>query len=109
MGEPAVSRPNEAAQRPAIQMPRPVAPAAGPVPRIRVETAQLTAMYGKFTAVKSVSLSFAANRVHALIGPSGCGKSTLLRTLNRMHETVRAGRGSPAGCSSTGRTSTRRA
>ena len=86
MGEPAVSRPNEAAQRPAIQMPRPVAPATGPVPRIRVETAQLTAMYGKFTAVKSVSLSFAANRVHALIGPSGCGKSTYLRTLNRMHE-----------------------
>ena len=30
MGEPAVSRPNEVAQRPAIQMPRPVAPAAGP-------------------------------------------------------------------------------
>ncbi|HSJ74890.1 MAG TPA: phosphate ABC transporter ATP-binding protein PstB, partial [Gemmatimonadales bacterium] len=35
---------------------------------------------------KSVSLSFAPNRVHALIGPSGCGKSTFLRTLNRMHE-----------------------
>jgi len=43
-------------------------------------------MYGKFTAVKGVSLKFAANRVHALIGPSGCGKSTFLRTLNRMHE-----------------------
>ncbi|MCA9767556.1 MAG: ATP-binding cassette domain-containing protein, partial [Gemmatimonadetes bacterium] len=43
-------------------------------------------MYGKFTAVKNVSLTFAPNRVHALIGPSGCGKSTFLRTLNRMHE-----------------------
>jgi phosphate transport system ATP-binding protein len=43
-------------------------------------------MYGKFTAVKGVSLSFPGNRVHALIGPSGCGKSTFLRTLNRMHE-----------------------
>jgi phosphate transport system ATP-binding protein len=43
-------------------------------------------MYGKSTAVKGVSLQFAANRVHALIGPSGCGKSTFLRTLNRMHE-----------------------
>jgi len=43
-------------------------------------------MYGKFTAVKGVSLQFAAKRVHALIGPSGCGKSTFLRTLNRMHE-----------------------
>jgi phosphate transport system ATP-binding protein len=52
----------------------------------RVETDKLTAMYGKFTAVKSVSLGFQAHRVHALIGPSGCGKSTFLRTLNRMHE-----------------------
>ena len=53
---------------------------------IRLETDQLTAMYGTFTAVKSVSLAFARNQVHALIGPSGCGKSTYLRTLNRMHE-----------------------
>jgi phosphate transport system ATP-binding protein len=52
----------------------------------RIVTDKLTAMYGKFTAVKGVSLSFAPNRVHALIGPSGCGKSTFLRTLNRMHE-----------------------
>jgi phosphate transport system ATP-binding protein len=54
--------------------------------RIRVETDKLTAMYGKFTAVKGVSLAFESNHVHALIGPSGCGKSTFLRTLNRMHE-----------------------
>jgi phosphate transport system ATP-binding protein len=65
-----------------------------PLPRPQPETAlqprivtdRLSAMYGKFTAVKSISLSFAPNRVHALIGPSGCGKSTFLRTLNRMHE-----------------------
>jgi phosphate transport system ATP-binding protein len=58
---------------------------------VRIETDKLTAMYGKFTAVKSVSLSFPSNRVHALIGPSGCGKSTFLRTLNRMHELVEGG------------------
>jgi phosphate transport system ATP-binding protein len=52
----------------------------------RIVTDKLTAMYGKFTAVKGVSLSFPPNQVHALIGPSGCGKSTFLRTLNRMHE-----------------------
>jgi phosphate transport system ATP-binding protein len=52
----------------------------------RIVTDKLTAMYGKFTAVKGVSLSFPPNRVHALIGPSGCGKSTFLRALNRMHE-----------------------
>ncbi|MBA3345829.1 MAG: phosphate ABC transporter ATP-binding protein [Gemmatimonadales bacterium] len=54
--------------------------------RPAVETDKLTAMYGKFTAVKGVSLTFEPHRVHALIGPSGCGKSTFLRTLNRMHE-----------------------
>jgi phosphate transport system ATP-binding protein len=59
-------------------------PAAPPV--VRIVTDRLSAMYGKFVAVKQVSLSFPANRVHALIGPSGCGKSTFLRTLNRMHE-----------------------
>ncbi len=59
--------------------------------RIRVETDKLTAMYGKFTAVKGVSLTFAGNRVHALIGPSGCGKSTFLRTINRLHELVEGG------------------
>jgi phosphate transport system ATP-binding protein len=59
-------------------------PAASTV--VRIVTDRLSAMYGKFVAVKQVSLSFPANRVHALIGPSGCGKSTFLRTLNRMHE-----------------------
>jgi phosphate transport system ATP-binding protein len=54
-------------------------------------TENLSAMYGKFTAVKNVSLDFAPNRVHALIGPSGCGKSTFLRTLNRLHEMTPGG------------------
>src|SRR5436190_24077596 len=57
----------------------------------RIVTEKLTAMYGKFTAIKEVSLDFAANQVHALIGPSGCGKSTFLRTLNRMHELSEGG------------------
>ena len=60
--------------------------------RPAVRTDKLTAMYGKFTAVKGVSLGFSANRVHALIGPSGCGKSTFLRALNRMHELAPGGR-----------------
>jgi phosphate transport system ATP-binding protein len=57
----------------------------------RVETDRLSAMYGKRTVVKGVSLRFASNQVHALIGPSGCGKSTFLRTLNRMHELSEGG------------------
>src|SRR5215212_2107067 len=82
MAEPAVSAPPE--QR------REAAPVTPPAQRAetpaRLLTDKLTAMYGKFTAVKGVSLAFPGNRVHALIGPSGCGKSTFLRTLNRMHE-----------------------
>lgn len=57
----------------------------------RIATVRLSAMYGKATAVKDVSLAFEANRVHALIGPSGCGKSTYLRALNRMHELTPGG------------------
>jgi phosphate transport system ATP-binding protein len=57
----------------------------------QIRTENLSAMYGKFTAVKNVSLAFAPNQVHALIGPSGCGKSTFLRTLNRMHEMTPGG------------------
>ncbi|HET9064373.1 MAG TPA: phosphate ABC transporter ATP-binding protein PstB [Gemmatimonadales bacterium] len=53
-----------------------------------LSTDKLSAMYGKFTAVKNVTLGFSRHQVHALIGPSGCGKSTFLRTLNRMHETT---------------------
>jgi phosphate transport system ATP-binding protein len=63
---------------------------AGPA-RPRLASDKLSAMYGKFTAVKNVSLGFAPNKVHALIGPSGCGKSTFLRTLNRMHEMSEGG------------------
>ncbi|HYC34008.1 MAG TPA: ATP-binding cassette domain-containing protein, partial [Gemmatimonadales bacterium] len=65
--------------------PRPAGTAA---PGFRIATEKLTAMYGKFTAVKGVSLGFPAHRVHALIGPSGCGKSTFLRTLNRMNDLI---------------------
>lgn len=42
--------------------------------------------YGKFHALKNISLDIAKNKVTAFIGPSGCGKSTLLRTFNKMYE-----------------------
>jgi phosphate transport system ATP-binding protein len=81
MAEPAVSAVTEERKNPAPA----VAPASTEA-RPRLVTDKLTAMYGKFAAVKGVSIGFPSNRVHALIGPSGCGKSTFLRTLNRMHE-----------------------
>jgi len=62
--------------------------AAEPVARPRVAVEHLSAMFGRTTAVKDVSLTLLDRRVTAIIGPSGCGKSTFLRCLNRMHETV---------------------
>ena len=81
MVEPALSAPPEQ-RKEAVHAPASMTSEARP----RLVTDKLTAMYGKFTAVKGVSLAFPGNRVHALIGPSGCGKSTFLRALNRMHE-----------------------
>jgi phosphate transport system ATP-binding protein len=53
-----------------------------------VELQTLSAFYGKFRALREVSLRVRPRAVTAFIGPSGCGKSTLLRTINRMHETT---------------------
>ena len=44
--------------------------------------------YGKFHAVKGVSMGLRRGKVTAIIGPSGCGKSTLLRCINRMNDLV---------------------
>ena len=53
-------------------------------PKIRVK--DLNFYYGKFHALKNISLDIPQNKVTAFIGPSGCGKSSLLRTFNRMFE-----------------------
>jgi phosphate transport system ATP-binding protein len=44
--------------------------------------------YGKFRAVRDVSLEIPKNKITAFIGPSGCGKSTVLRSLNRLNDVV---------------------
>ena len=53
-------------------------------PKISVK--DLNFYYGKFHALKNISLEIPEKKVTAFIGPSGCGKSTLLRTFNRMFE-----------------------
>ena len=52
----------------------------------KLQVSALDFYYGKYQAIKQVSLDIPANKVTAFIGPSGCGKSTLLRTFNRMYE-----------------------
>jgi phosphate transport system ATP-binding protein len=53
---------------------------------VKVQIRNVGFYYGKFHALKNVSLSLHDRRVTAFIGPSGCGKSTLLRILNRIYE-----------------------
>jgi phosphate transport system ATP-binding protein len=64
------------------QRARPEAPPA----EVKADVQGLNFFYGKLQALKDINLSFAANRVTAVIGPSGCGKSTLLRCFNRIHD-----------------------
>jgi len=52
----------------------------------------LSVFYGKFRAVRDVSLQIRANQITAFIGPSGCGKTTVLRCLNRMNDLVASAR-----------------
>jgi phosphate transport system ATP-binding protein len=44
--------------------------------------------YGKYQALRDVTLDIGRNEITALIGPSGCGKSTLLRCFNRMNDLI---------------------
>jgi phosphate transport system ATP-binding protein len=62
-------------------VPDPAAPTPGKI-RIR----DLDFFYGRFQALRAVSLDIPANRVTTFIGPSGCGKTTLLRCLNRIYD-----------------------
>jgi phosphate transport system ATP-binding protein len=68
--------PEEAAEPTAAESPLPV----------KVQIKNVGFRYGKFEALKGISLPLFDRRVTAFIGPSGCGKSTLLRILNRIYE-----------------------
>jgi phosphate transport system ATP-binding protein len=53
-----------------------------------IEVRDLDFYYGKFQALKGISLDIGKNLITALIGPSGCGKTTFLRSLNRMADLI---------------------
>jgi phosphate transport system ATP-binding protein len=56
------------------------------------EVRDMSFHYGKFRALRDVSMDILGHQVTALIGPSGCGKTTFLRCLNRMNDLVRDAR-----------------
>jgi phosphate transport system ATP-binding protein len=55
----------------------------------KIQALGLNLHYGKFHALKDVSVSIRPRAITAIIGPSGCGKSTLLRCFNRMNELIK--------------------
>jgi len=54
--------------------------------KAKLAVRELNFYYGRFHALKHITLDIPQHRVTAFIGPSGCGKSTLLRVFNRMYE-----------------------
>jgi phosphate transport system ATP-binding protein len=56
------------------------------------EVEELNFFYGKFQALRDVSMTINTKEVTALIGPSGCGKTTFLRCLNRLNDLIPATR-----------------
>jgi phosphate transport system ATP-binding protein len=69
-----------------MQMTTPLQAATPTVGKVKLHVRNLNFYYGKFHALKNISLDIPEKKVTAFIGPSGCGKSTLLRTFNRMYE-----------------------
>jgi phosphate transport system ATP-binding protein len=51
-----------------------------------ISTRDLCLWYGRFQALKNVTLEVKHGQITSLIGPSGCGKTTLLRCFNRVNE-----------------------
>jgi len=52
----------------------------------KIDIRGFAASYDGRPVLHDLDVSFAANRITAIIGPSGCGKTTLLRSLNRTLE-----------------------
>lgn len=55
-------------------------------PKMRAEGLNL--YYGKFQALRDITLEIDDKAITALIGPSGCGKSSFLRVFNRMNDLI---------------------
>jgi phosphate transport system ATP-binding protein len=56
-----------------------------PLNPVKIQVRNVGFHYGKFEALKGITLDILERRITAFIGPSGCGKSTLLRSINRIY------------------------
>jgi phosphate transport system ATP-binding protein len=57
-----------------------------------LDVQDVSVYYGRFRAVRNITLPIQRNEITALIGPSGCGKTTFLRCLNRMNDLIETAR-----------------
>src|SRR4026208_2331461 len=55
-------------------------------PSLSITARNLKLWYGKFQALKGITVDIKHGLITGLIGPSGCGKTTLLRCFNRVNE-----------------------
>jgi phosphate transport system ATP-binding protein len=55
---------------------------------VQLSIRSLNFYYGKYQALKDISMDVYKARVTAFIGPSGCGKTTVLRCFNRMNDLI---------------------
>ena len=55
-------------------------------PDFSIATRDVCLWYGKFQALKGITVDMKHGLITSLIGPSGCGKTTLLRCFNRVNE-----------------------
>jgi phosphate transport system ATP-binding protein len=58
----------------------------------KLKTEKVNLYYGKFQALRNITLDIPACAITAFIGPSGCGKSSLLRLFNRMNDLIHGAR-----------------
>jgi phosphate transport system ATP-binding protein len=54
----------------------------------KIKVHNFSLFYGKFQALRDVSIEIPKNHITSIIGPSGCGKSTFLRSFNRMNDLI---------------------
>ncbi len=54
----------------------------------KISVKEVNLYYGKFQALRDITMEIPACAITAIIGPSGCGKSSFLRLLNRMNDLI---------------------
>jgi phosphate transport system ATP-binding protein len=68
----------------------------GPVPTgprtVVFDCDDVSVYYGKFLALRGVTMDVLKNEVTAFIGPSGCGKSTFIRCFDRLNDLIEGAR-----------------